>query len=115
MFINFLYGSVGVGRLVGKIAGERLLPVTLELGGKSPHIVFPDVNIDDAVENTTLGYCLFNGQSCILGSRLFVHDDIYDEFVEKLVARAKEVKVGDPTDPSTRVSALINEKQENVY
>ncbi|EGQ22497.1 aldehyde dehydrogenase [Sporosarcina newyorkensis 2681] len=104
-------GSVGVGRLVSKIAGERLLPVTLELGGKSPHIVFPDVNIDDAVENTTLGYCLFNGQSCILGSRLFVHDDIYDEFVEKLVARAKEVKVGDPTDPSTRVSALINEKQ----
>ncbi|AOV07392.1 aldehyde dehydrogenase family protein [Sporosarcina ureilytica] len=104
-------GSVGVGRLVGKTAGERLLPVTLELGGKSPHIVFPDVNIDDAVENTTLGYCLFNGQSCILGSRLFVHDDIYDEFVAKLVARAKDVKVGDPLDPSTRVSALINEKQ----
>lgn len=104
-------GSVGVGRLVGKTAGERLLPVTLELGGKSPHIVFPDVDIDAAVENATLGYCLFNGQSCILGSRLFVHDDIYDEFVEKLVARAKEVKVGDPTDSSTRVSALINEKQ----
>lgn len=104
-------GSVGVGRLVGKTAGDRLLPVTLELGGKAPHIVFPDVDIDRAVENATLGYCFFNGQSCILGSRLFIHNDIYDEFVEKLVARAKEVKVGDPTDPSTRVSAIVNEKQ----
>ncbi|GKV65265.1 MULTISPECIES: aldehyde dehydrogenase [unclassified Sporosarcina] len=104
-------GSVGVGRLIGKTAGERLMPVTLELGGKSPHIVFPDVDIDSAVENVTFGYCSFNGQSCILGSRLFIHDDIYDEFIEKLVKRAKEVKVGDPTDPSTRVSSLINEKQ----
>ncbi|MFF2446345.1 aldehyde dehydrogenase family protein [Neobacillus sp. NPDC058068] len=104
-------GSVGVGRLVGKTAGERLLPVTLELGGKAPHIVFPDVDIDRAVENATLGYTFFNGQSCVLGTRLFVHEDIYDEFVEKLIARAKEVKIGDPTDPSTRLSSLINEKQ----
>ncbi|MFJ7724545.1 aldehyde dehydrogenase family protein [Neobacillus sp. NPDC097160] len=104
-------GSVDVGRLVGKTAGERILPVTLELGGKAPHIVFPDVDIDRAVENATLGYTFFNGQSCILGTRLFIHEDIYDEFVEKLIARAKEVKIGDPTDRSTRVSALINEKQ----
>ncbi len=104
-------GSVSVGRMVGKTAGERLLPVTLELGGKAPHIVFPDVDIDRAVENATLGYTFFNGQSCILGTRLFIHDDIYDEFVEKLIARAKEVKIGDPTDPSTRLSTLINEKQ----
>jgi len=104
-------GSAGVGRIIGKTAGERLLPVTLELGGKSPHIVFPDVDIDRAVENVTFGYCFYNGQSCVLGSRLFVHDDIYDEFIEKLVERAKAVKVGDPIDPSTRVSALINEKQ----
>lgn len=104
-------GSVGVGRLVGKTAGEKLLPVTLELGGKAPHIVFPDVDIDRAVENATLGYTFFNGQSCILGTRLLVHDDIYDEFVEKLIARAREIKIGDPTDRSTRISALINEKQ----
>lgn len=104
-------GSVGVGREIGKIAGDRLLPVTLELGGKSPHIVFPDVDIDRAVENVTFGYCFYNGQSCVLGSRLFVHDDIYDEFIEKLVQRAKEVTVGDPTNPATRVSSLINEKQ----
>lgn len=104
-------GSVGVGRLVGKAAGEKLLPVTLEMGGKAPNIVFPDVDIDRAVENVTQGYCLFNGQSCLAGSRLFIHDDIYDKFIEKLVSRAKNVEVGDPTDPSTRISTLINEKQ----
>ncbi|WP_153731418.1 aldehyde dehydrogenase family protein [Sporosarcina obsidiansis] len=104
-------GSEGVGRLIGKTAGERLLPVTLELGGKSPHIIFPDVDIERAVENVTFGYCFYNGQSCVLGSRVFVHDAIYDEFMGKLVERAKTVKVGDPTDPSTRVSTLINEKQ----
>lgn len=104
-------GSIDTGRLVGKTAGEKLLPVTVELGGKSPNIIFPDVDIDRAVEDTTQGYCLMNGQCCLAGTRLFVHDDIYDRFVEKLVSRAKKVKVGDPTDPSTRVSALINEKQ----
>ena len=104
-------GSVPVGRLVGKTAGERLLPVTLELGGKAPHIVFPDVDIDTAVENATLGYTFFNGESCILGTRLLVHDDIYNEFVEKLIERAKQIKIGPPTDRSTRLASLINEKQ----
>lgn len=104
-------GSVGVGRLVGKTAGERLLPVTLELGGKAPHIVFPDVDIDAAVENATFGYTFFNGESCILGTRILVHDDIYDEFVEKLIERAKKVKIGPPTDRSTRLASIINEKQ----
>src|SRR5699024_10898845 len=104
-------GSVKVGRLVGKTAGERILPVTLELGGKAPHIVFPDVDIDSAVENATLGYTFFNGESCILGTRLLVHDDIYDEFVEKLIERAKQVKIGPPTNRSTRLASIINEKQ----
>lgn len=104
-------GSVNVGRIVGKAAGERILPVTLELGGKSAHIVFPDVDIDSAVENATFGYTFFNGQSCILGTRLLVHDDIYDEFVEKLIERAKQIKIGPPTDPTTRLASVINEKQ----
>src|SRR5690625_3995199 len=104
-------GSVDVGRIVGKTAGERILPVTLELGGKAPHIVFPDVDIDSAVENATLGYTFFNGESCILGTRLLVHDDIYDEFVEKLIERAKQVKIGPPTERSTRLASIINEKQ----
>src|SRR5690625_1034266 len=104
-------GSVNVGRLVGKTAGERILPVTLELGGKAPHIVFPDVDIEAAVENATLGYTFFNGESCILGTRLLVHDDIYDEFVEKLIERAKQVKIGPPTERSTRLASIINKKQ----
>ncbi|WHY85772.1 aldehyde dehydrogenase family protein [Neobacillus novalis] len=104
-------GSVGVGRLVGRAAGDKIVPVTLELGGKSAHIVFPDVDIDPAVENATLGYTFFNGESCVLGSRLFIHDDIYDEFIEKLIERAKEIKIGPPTDRSTRLASLINEKQ----
>ncbi|SOC40223.1 aldehyde dehydrogenase family protein [Ureibacillus acetophenoni] len=104
-------GSVDVGRIVGRAAGDRILPVTLELGGKAPHIVFPDVDIDAAVENATLGYTFFNGESCILGTRLLVHDDIYDEFVEKLIERAKKVKIGPPTDRSTRLASLINKKQ----
>lgn len=104
-------GSVEVGRLVGKTAGDRILPVTLELGGKAPHIIFPDVDLDTAVENATLGYTFFNGESCILGTRLFIHNDIYDEFVEKLIERAKQVKIGPPTDRSTRLASLINEQQ----
>lgn len=104
-------GSVNVGRLVGKKAGEKLIPVTLELGGKSPHIVFPDVDIDQAVENAVFGFTTFNGQSCILGTRLLIHADIYDTFVEKLVERAKQVKMGPPTERSTRIGSIINERQ----
>ncbi|WP_066072105.1 aldehyde dehydrogenase family protein [Neobacillus soli] len=104
-------GSVNVGRLVGKKAGEKLIPVTLELGGKSPHIVFPDVDIDQAVENAVFAFTTFNGQSCILGTRLLIHHDIYDKFVEKLIERAKQVKIGPPTERSTRIGSIINEKQ----
>src|SRR5690625_6398915 len=103
-------GSVNVGRLVGKTAEERILPVTLELGGKAPHIVFPDVDIEAAVENATLGYTFFNGESCILGTRLLVHDDIYDVFVEKLLERAKQERMGPLTERSTRLSSIINDK-----
>ena len=104
-------GSVGVGKLVGKAAGEKVVPVTLELGGKSAHIVFSDVDIDSAVENATLGYTFFNGESCVLGSRLFVHEDIYEEFIGKLITRARQVKIGPPTDRSTRLASVISEKQ----
>lgn len=104
-------GSVNVGRLVGKTAGEKIIPVTLELGGKSPHIVFPDVDIDRAVENAVFGFTTFNGQSCILGTRLLIHDDIYETFVEKLIERAKQVKIGPPTERSTRLGSIISEKQ----
>src|SRR5699024_7290302 len=79
-------GSTNVGKTVGKHAGERIIPVTLELGGKSPHIVFPDVkDIDRAVETVAFGFYFYNGQGCLNGTRLFLHDDIYDEFIRSEV------------------------------
>lgn len=104
-------GSTAVGRLVAKAAGERIIPVSLELGGKGPQIIFPDVDIDDAVDTAAMGFYTFNGQGCLLGTRLFLHRDIYDEFITKLIHRVEQLQIGVPTDPDTRISTLINEKQ----
>ena len=80
-------GSTEVGRLVAHAAASRLISTTLELGGKSPSIVFPDIeDIDAVVADATAGVLMCNGQSCLAGTRLFIHEDIYDTFVEKLVA-----------------------------
>ncbi|WP_283603819.1 aldehyde dehydrogenase family protein [Serratia proteamaculans] len=105
-------GSTEVGRIVAKVAAERLVPVTLELGGKSPNIVFPDIsNIDAVVDNVTFAALLNNGQSCLAGTRLFVHSDIYDSFSAKLVESFKRVQVGSPLDEQSRISCLVSEKQ----
>lgn len=105
-------GSTDVGRLVGAAAAARLVPATLELGGKSPNIVFPDIeNIDDVVDNITFGSIFANGQACFAGTRLFLHSDIYDTFVGKLVESFKRAKVGDPLDEKTVVSCLVSPEQ----
>lgn len=104
-------GSTGVGKKIGEIAGEKLIPVTLELGGKSPHIVFPDVDIELAVETVAFGFYFYNGQGCLNGTRLFLHDDIYDEFIEKLTKKIESLKIGDPTDITTKISSVISQKQ----
>ncbi|EKS6740449.1 aldehyde dehydrogenase [Enterobacter ludwigii] len=105
-------GSTQVGKLVAKAGAERLIPVSLELGGKSPNIVFPDINdIDAVVDNVTFAAIHNNGQSCLAGTRLFVHSDIYDIFCEKLVAAFERVTLGSPLDEKSRVSCLISEKQ----
>ncbi|MGW6659547.1 aldehyde dehydrogenase family protein [Rhodococcus sp. NPDC055024] len=105
-------GSPEVGRLVGVAAGERLIPVTLELGGKSPNIVFPDIDDMDAViADATFAATYCNGQSCLAGTRLFVHDSIYDIFVAKLVEKFESLTLGDPLDSNTSVSALVSERQ----
>ncbi|WP_339051512.1 aldehyde dehydrogenase family protein [Rickettsiella endosymbiont of Xylota segnis] len=105
-------GSTEVGKLVAKVAGERLVPVTLELGGKSPNIVFPDIeDIDAVVDNVTFAAIHNNGQSCLAGTRLFVHADIFDAFTEKMVESFKRVKQGSPEDENSRVSCLISKKQ----
>ena len=105
-------GSTEVGKLIMEQAAQRIVPVSLELGGKSPSIVFPDANEDWAVEGI-IGAMRFTrqSQSCTAGSRLFLHASIFDEFLEKLVARTSTLRLGDPLDEATDMGAIINEKQ----
>jgi aldehyde dehydrogenase (NAD+) len=105
-------GSTEVGHLIMEAAARsNLKPVTLELGGKSPNIIFEDVDLDEAVEGAHLGLFSNQGQSCCAGSRVFVEDTIYDRFVEKSVARARKRVVGDPFDPNTELGPLVDQMQ----
>src|ERR1700677_273183 len=95
-------GSTEVGKLIMKAAADsNLKRVPLELGGKSPNIVFADSDLDAAVEGAHFALFFNQGQCCCAGSRLFVESHIHDEFVEKMVKRVKKTKVGDPFDPAT--------------
>jgi aldehyde dehydrogenase (NAD+) len=109
-------GSSEVGQGVGSTAGGRLAHVSLELGGKSPNIVCPSAATPEVIEETAEGVLLAmrftrQGQSCTAGSRLFLHEDIHDEFLEVLARKAAALKVGDPLDESTDMGAIINRKQ----
>ncbi|MGP4015023.1 aldehyde dehydrogenase family protein [Saccharopolyspora sp. 5N708] len=105
-------GSPQVGRIVAHAGAERLVPVSLELGGKSPNIVFPDIDdIDAVVDNTTFASTFCNGQSCLAGTRLFVHDDLYPTFIEKLVKAYENIRIGSPLDPETRLGGLVSAEQ----
>lgn len=105
-------GSTGVGRHVAEVAGSRLAHSSMELGGKSPNIVFPDALSDEVLDQVLLSTRFARqGQSCTMGSRLFIHADIYDEFLGKLVERVKGMKVGDPRDESSDIGCVINQKQ----
>ncbi|NEA30719.1 aldehyde dehydrogenase family protein [Streptomyces sp. SID13031] len=105
-------GSSEVGRLVAIAAAERLAPVSLELGGKSPNIVFPDIDdIDGVVDNAAFAATYCNGQSCLAGTRLFVHEDVYDDVVGRLVAGVEKIALGSPIDPATGLSCLVSERQ----
>jgi aldehyde dehydrogenase (NAD+) len=105
-------GSTEVGHLIMEAAAKsNLKPVTLELGGKSPNIIFDDVDLDEAVEGAHLGLFSNQGQSCCAGSRVFVEETIYDRFVEKSIARAGKRIVGDPFDPRTELGPLVDQSQ----
>lgn len=101
-------GGTETGRMLARQAAEKLMPVSLELGGKSPTIVFADADIDLAVAGVLFGVFSSSGQSCIAGSRLFVQRAIYDRFVARLVDVTKALVVGDPFDPATQVAPLIH-------
>ncbi|HEY4027664.1 MAG TPA: 3-hydroxyisobutyrate dehydrogenase [Candidatus Dormibacteraeota bacterium] len=105
-------GSTEVGRLVMRAASERIAAVSLELGGKSPAIVFPDSDDDRTVDGVIAGMRFTRqGQSCTAGSRLFLHESIMDSFLDRLVRRLGVLKIGDPLDEATDMGSIINRTQ----
>lgn len=104
-----LTGEVGTGKKVMADASGTLKYVTLELGGKSPLIVFEDADLDDAVSGAMLGNFYSAGEVCSNGTRVFVHEKVRAAFLKKLVGRIEKMAVGDPLDPATQVGALISE------
>jgi aldehyde dehydrogenase (NAD+) len=104
-------GSTAVGKEIMRGAADTLKRVTLELGGKSPNIVFADSDIDNAVKGAINGIFYGKGEVCNAGSRLFVESKVLEEFLDKLVARAKKMVPGDPLDPKTRMGAIVSQEQ----
>ena len=99
-------GGTASGRVIGMAAADRIIPVALELGGKSPHIVFDDANLQAAVEAVVGGIFEGSGQSCVAGSRLFVQRSVYDRLLALLIERTKRIKVGLPDDESVEMGPL---------
>jgi aldehyde dehydrogenase (NAD+) len=105
-------GEGSTGQLVMQAAAKsNLKRVSLELGGKSPNVVFADADLDAAVEGAYFGLFFNQGQCCCAGSRLFVEEKIHDAFVEKLIARAKKQRIGDPFDMATTQGPQISQEQ----
>ena len=103
-------GSVGVGRLIQAAAAKHVVPVTLELGGKSPQIVFDDADLDAAIQGAMISKYRNSGQTCVCSNRIFVQDGVYDAFVEKLVAATAALNVGDGMQDGITIGPLVNEK-----
>src|SRR5215210_337551 len=105
-------GSTAVGKAIMRAAAERIAPVSLELGGKSPSIVYPDADEDWVLDGIVASMRFTRqSQSCTAGSRLFLHERIFDSFLEKLTARTSALKIGDPLDDDTDIGSVINERQ----
>lgn len=104
-------GSTATGAKVAQAAVANINKVTLELGGKSPQVVFPDADLDAAANGLVAGVFAATGQTCMAGSRLIVHEDVREELVAKVVARAEAIKQGDPTDAGTEMGPVANHQQ----
>jgi aldehyde dehydrogenase (NAD+) len=107
-------GSTAVGKEIMRGAADTLKRVTLELGGKSPNIVFSDADVDSAVKGAINGIFYGKGEVCNAGSRLFLESKLKDEFTDKLVARASKMRPADPLDPKTRLGAIVSQEQMNT-
>ncbi len=104
-------GSTGVGKMLAKTASKRGIKMTLELGGKSPNIIFEDASIDQAVEGIIQGIYFNQGHVCCAGSRLYVQESVVDEVIEKLTIRLKTLRLGDPMDKNTDIGAINSKEQ----
>ena len=105
-------GSTEVGKLIMHAAADRIVPISLELGGKSPCVVFPDSNDERTAEGVVTAMRFTRqGQSCTAGSRLFLHKSIYEDFLGKLQRKLEALKIGDPLDETTDMGSIINRKQ----
>ena len=106
-----LTGGIEAGRAVGVAAAERMIPVTLELGGKSANIVFEDADLEAAEAGLLAGIFAAAGQTCVAGSRAFIHASVYDELVARVVDRAGAIRIGDPMDPETQMGPIATKAQ----
>jgi phenylacetaldehyde dehydrogenase len=104
-------GSTEVGRMILRAAAGNLKKVSLELGGKSPFIIFPDADLQRAIPAAAFAAFFLQGQNCMCGSRLFVHKDVYDQVITGVAAFAKGMKVGSGLDPATNIGPLISHEQ----
>ena len=107
-----LTGGTEAGRITGSLAGSNFAHQTLELGGKTPVLVFEDFDVDQAVNYAAFGAFIGAGQTCICGSRQIVHESIYDEFVAKLAAKAQTIRIGNPVDPSVQLGPVVSRRQQ---
>ncbi|MER7989853.1 aldehyde dehydrogenase family protein [Streptomyces noursei] len=107
-------GGTGTGRAIAAVAAGKLIPASLELGGKSPTIVRADADLEQALAGVLFGIFSASGQSCIAGSRLFVARQIHREFVDELVARVRKLRVGPGADPDTQVGPLVHHRHRDA-
>ncbi|MGF9909728.1 aldehyde dehydrogenase family protein [Brevibacillus porteri] len=103
-------GSTEVGKGIMKKSADTLKKITLELGGKSPNIIFADADLDKAIQGAFLGMFTNQGQICVAGTRLYVEKAVYQQVTEKLIAMAQKMKVGNPLDPTTQMGPLISKE-----
>ncbi|KAL3470976.1 putative aldehyde dehydrogenase family protein [Aspergillus californicus] len=103
-----LTGGIGTYRAIAPIAAMNMVPMTAELGGKAPVCLFPSLTVELAVKAALFAGFIASGQTCVTGSRLLVHEDIYDEFKKLLESRVKALRMGDPTDEKTQIGSVIS-------
>jgi phenylacetaldehyde dehydrogenase len=106
-------GGTETGRIIAATAGRALIPVTAELGGKAPVLIFADMDVDRAVAGALFASFIATGQTCVQGARILIAREIYDEIVEKLVERTRALRLGDPLNLQTQVGPLVSEAQRD--